>query len=135
MHCIGVRSLDAHERKNLTYRYATAEDLRKFYGEPQRVTTRAVAVLLDGDPVAIIGLAFCAGCAKMFSDTKTAVEPYMRTMTALRAIKFAMTLADECSRDVYAIRQEGTDILPRLGFEQVDNEVYRWRNLRRRSPT
>ena len=90
------------------------------------MTTRAVTILLNDSPVAIIGLAYGIDCATLYSDYKPLLEPYMNRMTVLRAIKFAMTLVEFSGREVFAIRQEGTDILDRLGFEQLDNGVYRW---------
>lgn len=110
----------------MTYRYATPADFVRFYGEPQRMTSRAVVILVDAEPAAMIGLAYGRDCATMFSDAKPAIEPHKRRMTVLRAIKMAMRLADTCGRDVYAVRQEGTNILPRLGFEHYDGEIYKW---------
>lgn len=99
------------------------------------MTSRAVVILLDDEPVAMIGLAYGLNCATMFSNSKPQAEPYKRRMPVLRAIKLAMRLADTCGRDVYAVMQEGTDILPRLGFEHYDGDTYKWRSSRRRSPT
>lgn len=90
------------------------------------MTMRAVAILLDGEPVAIIGIAYGLDCATLFADYKSEIDPYRKRMTVLRAIKLAMTLVESCGRDVYAKRQEGTDIVERLGFEHLENEVYRW---------
>lgn len=92
------------------------------------MTSRAVVVLLDDEPVAMIGLAYGQDCATMFSNMKPQLEPHKRRMPVLRAIKMAMLLAATCGRDVYAVRQEGTDILPRLGFEHYDGDIYKWHN-------
>lgn len=91
------------------------------------MTSRSVVILVDDEPAAIIGLAYGLDCATMFSDSKPAIEPHLKRMPVLRAIKLAMKLAD-CGRDVYAIRKEGTNILPRVGFELVDGDLYKWRN-------
>lgn len=99
------------------------------------MTSRAVVVLLDDVPVAMIGLAYGLDCATMFSDMKTELEPHIRRFPVLRAIKMAMSLADSCGRDVYAVRQEGTNILPRLGFEHYDGDIYKWHSSRQRSHT
>lgn len=99
------------------------------------MTSRAVVVLLDDEPVAMIGLAYGLDCATMFSNSKPQLEPHKRRMPVLRAIKMAMRLADTCGRDVYAVRQEGTDILPRIGFEHFDGDIYKWHSSRQRSRT
>lgn len=99
------------------------------------MTSRAVVVLLDDEPVAMIGLAYGQDCATMFSNMKPQLEPYKRRMPVLRAIKMAMRLAATCGRDVYAVRQEGTDILPRLGFEHFDGDIYKWQFSRQHSRT
>lgn len=126
MHRPGVHGVDAHKRQDLTYRFATAADFIRFYGEPQKMTTRAVAILLNDKPVGIIGLAYGLDCATLYSDSKPEIEPHMKRMTVLRAIKLAMTMVESCGREVYAKRQGGTDIVERLGFEHLENEVYRW---------
>lgn len=83
----------------------------------------------------MIGLAYGLDCATMFSDSKPAIEPFKRRLTVLRAIKFAMKLADTCGRDVYAVRHEGTNILPRLGFEHYNGDIYKWHSSRQHSRT
>lgn len=99
------------------------------------MTSRAVVILLDDEPAAMIGLAYGKDCATMFSDMRPQLEPYKRRISVLRAVKLAMRLADTCGRDVYAVRQEGTDILPRLGFEHYDGDIYKWHSSRQRSRT
>lgn len=74
----------------------------------------------------IIGLANRADCATLFSDYKPAALEFRLSMTVLRAIKKAMQIVKDSKRPVYAVRQEGTDLLERLGFEHVSDEVYRW---------
>jgi hypothetical protein len=78
----------------LTYRYATADDFRRFYGTPQRMTTRAVAILLNDKPVGIIGLAYGIDCATLYSDSKPEIEPHMKRFEVLRARKARTLLSD-----------------------------------------
>lgn len=92
------------------------------------MTTRAVVLLVDQEPAAIIGLAMGLDCATLYSDAKPEIEPHLKRMAVLRAIKLAMQLVEACGREVYAKRQEGTDIILRLGFEHLEGEVYRWRS-------
>ena len=119
-----MHSRDDDQR--LTYRFATAADIVRFYGEPQRQTTRAVIVLLDDEPVGIVGIAHEGRAAKLFSESKPELQPHMRRFPVLRAIKQAMRIVRECGRQVYAVREEGTDTLERLGFVPVTEEVYLW---------
>jgi len=110
----------------VTYRYATQADVLAFYGRPHEMSMRAVAVIVDEQPVGIIGLAMGVDCCTLFADSKPEIEPYLKSMAVYRAIALAMKLVKQSKRTVLAIRQPGTDILPRLGFEHVQGEVYRW---------
>lgn len=109
------------------YRFASAADLQRFYDELPTQTIRAVVVLRNDEPMVIIGLANRADCATFFADYKPEASEFLRSMTVLRAIKKAMQIVMDSKRPVYAVRQEGTDLLVRLGFEHVSGEVYRWR--------
>ena len=133
MHRPGGDHVHADQRQNLTYRFATATDLQRFYGELPGPTVRAVAVLLNDEPAAIIGLARDAGCEKLFSESKPALDPHLRRFEVLRAIKLAMTLVESTRCDVYAVREEGTDVLLRLGFEHVEGDIYKWPYCQQRS--
>lgn len=97
------------------------------------MTVRAVVVLVDDEPAAVIGLALGIDCATLYSDVKPALEPHLRRLPVLRALKLSMKLVKQCGRDVYAIRQSGTDLLPRLGFEHLEGEVYVWLGSRQPS--
>jgi hypothetical protein len=112
----------------LSYRWASAADLQQFYGELPRPTLRAVVLLLDDVPAGVIGLARDSGCDKLFSDAKPGFEPHLRRFQVLRAIKLVMSMVESSARDVYAVRQEDTDILVRLGFEHVEGDIYKWPN-------
>lgn len=135
MHCVGGHDGDGHERQDLSYRWATATDLRRFYGELPGPTIRAVVALLDDEPVGVIGLARDRDCDKLFSDAKPEVMPHMARFAVLRMIKLAMSMVESSGRDVYAVRQEGTDILVRLGFRHVEGDIYKWPNSQQRYRT
>lgn len=135
MHRSGGDHVHAHPRQDLTYRFATESDLRRFYGELPRQTTRAVVVLLEGEPAGIIGLARDAGCEKLFSEYKPEMNQHLRRFEVLRAIKLAMSLVKSSKCDVYAVREEGTDILLRLGFEHVEDDIYKWPYFQQRCLT
>lgn len=135
MHRAGGDHVHAHERQDLTYRFATETDLRRFYGELPRQTIRAVVVLLNNEPAAVIGLARDAGVAKLFSEHKPEMQQHLRRFEVLRAIVLAMSLVRSSRSDVYAVREEGTDVLLRLGFEHVEGDIYKWPYFQQRSRT
>jgi hypothetical protein len=88
------------------------------------MTTRAVAILEGDEPLAIIGVAYGIDCATFYSDYKPELD--LHRITVMRAVKLAMTLVKDCAREVYAVRLENTDLLPKLGFVHEHGEVYRW---------
>lgn len=100
----------------------------EFYGRLPSETMRAVVVTLDGAVVAIMGLALGRYASRLFSEFKPEFEPYLRTMTVLRAIKAGLRLLDEHAGRVYAVAQhdEGARLLTRLGFIE-QGELY-WRD-------
>lgn len=135
MHRSGGNDLDVNERQNLSYRFAAEVDLIRFYGSLPKMTVKAVVVHLAGEPVGVIGLAMGLDCATFYSDAKPELDLSKKPMAVLRAIKIAMKMVESCDRTVYAISQEGTDIVKRLGFEHLEGEVYQWRGSRQLSHT
>jgi hypothetical protein len=124
---VGGHDVHADQRQDLTYRFASAADLVQFYGWHPRATVKAVVILLDDEPVAVIGLELSKEGAKFFSDYSDRLKPHMKRIPVMRALKLAMTLVESCSRPVYAIDSGESDILVKLGFEHVQDEVYQWR--------
>lgn len=120
---------------DLTYRLATRDDLTRFYGAPQQSTIRAVTVLLEGRQVGVIGLEMLPNAAKLFSDYSPDLVPHIRRLPVMRAVKLAMKMVESCGRPVYAIMQDDSDMLPKLGFEHYQDEVYQWRGSQRHSLT
>jgi hypothetical protein len=49
-------------------------------------------------------------------------------MSVLRAIKAAQAMFASSLKPVIAVREGCSGILERLGFEQVDEELYLWRS-------
>lgn len=74
----------------------------------------------------VIGLVFRRDGAWLFSDYQPEALNFRHSMAVLRAIKKAMTLVKKSKRPVYSVRQEGTDLLERLGFVQISEDVYKW---------
>lgn len=123
-----IRLIDGAERPRIAWRYAVAADITAYFGAPRLETCRAVVVTIDEKPAGFIALVSGGGCWTIQSEHKPELEPYLRSMPALRAIKAAMRWVKSSSKPVYAIRDEGTDALLRLGFECIDGDVYQWPN-------
>jgi len=112
----------------LTWGPADAAALRAFYGRVPAETTRSVVVRLYGEPVAVVGAAIDGGFATLFSDTKPELEPFLRSMTVLRAIRAGIDMAKATGLPVLAwvCKEPGARILAREGFTH-DNEPGWWR--------
>lgn len=112
----------------ITWRPASGADVDRYYGERPHASMRAIAILMDGEPAAIIGLAFDGARGLAFSEYKPQLEPHLKSMPVLRAIKAAQRMFAASRRPVFAVRESCNGLLERLGFASVpDNEeVYRW---------
>ena len=122
---------DGHsDDQRLISREATAADIAEFYGPRPHPTLKALVTVMNGEVAGVIGLAREGSCAKYFSEFKPQLRPYLKTMTALRTIQRSMDLVRQSKRRVFAIAQadepQSHHILQRLGFVQVDGDVYRW---------
>jgi hypothetical protein len=100
-------------------RLATAADVAAFYGRPCALTMRAIVLLLGDRPVGLVGLAREADCQKLFSDTAPELEPHLRSMTVLRAIKRVMEWVHASALPVLAM-SDNDRLMRRLGFECID---------------
>lgn len=109
----------------LSVRPAVASDIVEFYGEPWPFTLKALVAILDGKPVGIIGISREYGLNKFFSDITPELEPHMKTMPILRAIKKMMREVESSRLPVVAIA-ENPALLERLGFSQVEGDRYQW---------
>jgi hypothetical protein len=115
-------------------RFATASDILKFYGERPPQTLKAIVVVLDEEPVAVVGIANEGGYGKLFSEYKPQLRGKLRRMAVLRAIKAAMTFVERCPMPVVAVAHpdepESARILSRLGFEFQEpsdgGDLYQW---------
>jgi hypothetical protein len=110
----------------LTWGYATARDIDAFYEGRPRETIRAVVVRMDEDPVCLIGLAKDSNYDKAFSEYKPSLEPYLKSITVMRAIKQFMKWVQDSKVPVYAMCVTTSGILDKLGFVQVEGELYQW---------
>jgi hypothetical protein len=109
-------------------RTATAEDIKAYFGAPQRGTMRAIAVEMDGEVAAIVGVVREGPVGKYFTDISPELQPHLRSITILRAIKASMELVKQYRGPVLAIAEsvEGCMTLNRLGFTHLDGAYYQW---------
>jgi hypothetical protein len=117
-----------HDDQRLTWSVATASDIDRYYGERPSPTMKAIAIKRGDQPVAIIGMFMDGQRMRAFSEYVPEFEPYLRSMTALRAIKAAQQMFKESRRQVIAVKGSDTMILERIGFVPLTNEVYTWRS-------
>lgn len=111
----------------LTSEPASAAALVEFYGELPAVTTKSWVVKMDGRTVGVVGAAIESGHATLFSDVAPDLEPHLRSMTVLRAVRAGINIAKATGLPVLAyIEQEGgAKILEREGF--VDHDEPGWK--------
>lgn len=108
------------------WRFARGADIDQFYGERPDITMKAVTICMDEEPVAIIGVAMFERHACAFSDYRPALEPHLRSIPVMRALKAAQRLFAQTRTPLYAQRTTDNELLSRLGFVPEDGEVYRW---------
>ena len=115
-------------RSVVAWRYASAADVERFYNGAVRPTLRAVIVTLDGEPVGIIGVSREDGIGKYFSEYRDALKPHLRSITVMRAIKASMEFVKDHPGPVYAgaEHEQGKHILTRLGFTNIDGDLFSW---------
>ena len=105
---------------------ATPEMFVRFYGEPQKRTARAMAVVCGEEIIGIAGVASEAGTMVLFSELTDDLRRDKRSLVKLiRAVTPMME-----GRTVYSIADpeiEGSDILlEHMGFTKCRDEVYQW---------
>ena len=129
-----LHSARCHRRgrvAQISWRYATAADVREFYGSPPAVTMKALVGLVDGVPGGIIGIAREEWTARFFADFTYELEPYLNTIVIMRGIKRAMAFVRDYPTAVYAVgsTERGCRALERLGFVATEQENgYIWQS-------
>lgn len=110
-------------------RYATADDLRRWYGCVP-FTGRAVVLEQDGELVAIAGIAIGAGEAQAFSDVRGSPSP----VALGRTVMLFRRLLDEHRGSVIAMCTDGLLTAPRLlawlGFRPTEQGAWRHGTVR-----
>jgi hypothetical protein len=109
-------------------RFATAADIIEYYGAPQRGTMRAFVILLDGKPAGFIGLLREGGIGKYFTEYKPELQPYLKSITIMRALCKALDWCRAYRGPVIAIATtaESCYTMNRLGFEHMEGVYYGW---------
>ncbi len=85
---------------------------------------------LDGEPVGIIGLVREQYFGKFYCDFRPELQPYLQSITIMRAVKSAHRFCDEYSGPVITVAEhaESCRILNRLGWTHLDGAYYGWLN-------
>ena len=89
---------------------------------------RAIVVTQDDEVTGIAGVVRERDMGKFFSDYAPKLQPYLRSITVMRAVKEAVRLVKEYPGPVLAIARdaEGCRILHRLGFTHLYGAWYGW---------
>lgn len=89
---------------------------------------RAIVAEMDGEVVGVVGVVREGPIGKYFCDISPKLQPRLRSITILRAIKASMKLVEQYKGPVVAVAEhaEGCRILNRLGFIHLDGAYYQW---------
>lgn len=105
---------------------ATPELMERFYGTPQQITVRALAAVLDGEPLCIAGTFTQGGVTVVFAN----VKPEMRTRFKKTGVRLARRVMETVSGRVVAMPDGNVEaaarFLEHLGFTKSENGVYAW---------
>jgi hypothetical protein len=133
MHDTGSDSGDGisgarQEHAQIITRPATLEDLIVFYGERPSGTTRAIVAEMDGEIVGVIGIIRERLWGKYFSEFSPALQPHLKSITIMRAIKESLKFCDNYRGPVLAVANdaESCRIMNRLGFTHLHGAWYGW---------
>lgn len=112
----------------IAIRPATATDIAEFYGGARRETVEAVAVVKDGAVVGIIGLKHEPGRRLLFADGRPELGDDIRSFAVRRAIFRMLDQGLRSKLPLFSVRAPDSDLLPRLGFEPICGDLYKWPN-------
>ncbi len=110
----------------ITTRPATAADIADFYGGARRETVQSVMVIKDGKAVGIIGLKREPTRLFLFADGHPELGNDIRSFAVRRAVLQMLRTALRSKLPLFSVRAPDSDVLPRLGFERVSGDLYRW---------
>ena len=109
-------------------RFATGNDVVAYFGSPHDGTMRALVAVMDERVVGFLGVVREGPAGKYFCDFKPELQPYLRTMPIMRAIKQSMAIVKNYRGPVISIAEhaEGCRLLNRLGFTHLMGAYYGW---------
>lgn len=89
---------------------------------------RANVAVMDGEVMGVIGISRHPEIGVFFSEFKPALQPYLKSITIMRAIKDALTMVREYRGPVLTIADdaESCRILHRLGFTHLHGAWHGW---------
>lgn len=89
---------------------------------------RAMAILMDDEVVALVGVVREPDWGKFFSEHKPQLEPHLKSITVWRAIKASMEYVRSYRGPVMSCARhaEGCLMLHRLGFQHLRGAWYGW---------
>lgn len=129
-----VNMIEASVRRGaLDIRPTTLADVRSFYdGSRPAGTIRALSVMLDGDVMALMGIAYCGGFVQAFSELKPEVRTNKKVIAV--AIRAMLRVLKSVTFPVVAIADESfpgsAALLEKCGFEHLcdsqQGKVYLW---------
>lgn len=85
---------------------------------------------MDGQVVGMIGVVQEPEVGKFFVDFLPELQPYLQSITIMRALKASLALCDDYHGPVVAVAEhaEGCRMLNRLGFTHLQGALYGWLN-------
>ena len=107
---------------------ATWADLKEFYPDMRLGTMRALVATLDGKVAGVVGVIRDGDHGRYFSEFHEELQPHLKSMVIMRAIKKSMEWVKAYKGPVLAVAQhdEGARLMTRLGFTRIDGEVFQW---------
>ncbi len=93
-----------------------------------RNTVKAFVILMDGVPHGFIGIVREAGVGKYFTDNSDELQPYLKSITIMRALKASLDWCRAYRGPVIAIATTAQSCITmqRLGFEHLQGSYYGW---------
>ena len=109
-------------------RPTTASDVIEYWGGTQRGTIKAFSALIDGRVVGVLGIIREGPIGKFFCDISPELQPHLRSITIMRAIKASIEMVKDYRGPIVAVAEhaEGCRLLNRLGFTHLDGVYYTW---------
>jgi hypothetical protein len=121
---------EGQQAPQIITRQATRDDLEEYYGKLPAGSMRAIVAVMDGRVSGVIGVVREYNIGKFFADFRPELQPHLRSITIMRAIKGALRFADDYRGPVVAMADdaEGCRVLHRLGFTHLQGALYGWLN-------